>query len=116
MDRTTPPKVYKADTSSAEASTAQALVAQSGSKASDDAPIDDDTDLLNLVVAVSWTGCWTSFLPQKYWPDPGKSDDPVFVTLDVGLALSVFSHEDVECDFLMRSWLASLVLLPSSNF
>jgi hypothetical protein len=53
MDRTTPPKMYKANTSSAEASTAQALVAQSGSKASDDAPIDDDTDLLNLAAVVS---------------------------------------------------------------
>jgi hypothetical protein len=53
MDRTTPPKMYKANTSSTEASTAQALVAQSGSKASDDAPIDDDTDLLNLAAVVS---------------------------------------------------------------
>jgi hypothetical protein len=57
-----------------------------------------------------------SFLPQKYWPDLGKLDGPVFVTPDAGLAISVFSHEDVECDFWMRSWLASLVLLPSANF
>jgi hypothetical protein len=53
MDRTTLPKVDKADTSSVEAPTAQALVAQSGSKASDDAPVDDDPDLLNFVTAVS---------------------------------------------------------------
>jgi hypothetical protein len=53
MDRTTPPKVDKVDTSSAEASTAQALVAQSRSKALDDAHVDDDLDLLNVVAAVS---------------------------------------------------------------
>jgi hypothetical protein len=28
-----------------------------GSKASDDAPIDDNLDLLNFTVAVSWIGC-----------------------------------------------------------
>jgi hypothetical protein len=50
MDRTTPPKV---DTSSTEASMAQALVAQSRSKALDDAHVDDDLDLLNVVAAVS---------------------------------------------------------------
>jgi hypothetical protein len=53
IDRTTTPKVDKADTSSAETPTAQALVARSGSKASDDAPVDDDLDLLNFVAAVS---------------------------------------------------------------
>jgi hypothetical protein len=53
MDRTTSPKVDKADTLSAEASTAQALVARSGSKAPDDAPVDNDPDLLNLAAAVS---------------------------------------------------------------
>jgi hypothetical protein len=116
MDRTTPPKVYKADTSSAEASMAQALVTRSGSKTLNDAPIDDDPDLLNLAMAVSWTGCWMSFLPQKYWPNPGKPDGLVFVTPDAGFALSVFSHEDVKGDFWMRSWLASLILLPSVNF
>jgi hypothetical protein len=55
--------VDKADTSLAEALTAQALVVRSGSKTLDDAPIDDDPVLLNFVVAVSWIGCWTSFLP-----------------------------------------------------
>jgi hypothetical protein len=38
------------------------------------------------------------------------------VTPDVGIAISIFIHENVEDDFLMRLWLASLVLLPSANF
>jgi hypothetical protein len=38
------------------------------------------------------------------------------MTPDPGLAISVFSHEDVEGDFWTRSWLASLILLPSTNF
>jgi hypothetical protein len=80
MDRTTPPQVDKADTSSTEAPTTQALVARLGSKAPNDAPIDDDPDLLNFTAAVSWTGCWTSFLPQKYWSDPGKPDGPIWET------------------------------------
>jgi hypothetical protein len=46
----------------------------------------------------------------------GKPDGLIFATLDVGLAISVFSHEDVECNFCMRSWFASLILLPSANF
>jgi hypothetical protein len=53
MDHTTPLKVHKADTSSVEASIAQALVARSGSKAPNDAHVDDDPDLLNFVVVVS---------------------------------------------------------------
>jgi hypothetical protein len=57
-----------------------------------------------------------SFLPQKYWPDPGKPDGPVFVTPDAGPVISVFSHEDVEGGFQMKSRLASLVLLPSDFF
>jgi hypothetical protein len=35
---------------------------------------------------------------------------------DAGLAISIFSHEDVKGDFWTRSWLASLVLLPLANF
>jgi hypothetical protein len=116
MDYTTPPKVDKADTSSPKVPTAQTLVAQSRSKASDDAPVDNDPDLLNLATTVSWVGWWTSFLSQKYWPDLGKLDGPVFVTPDADLAISVFSHEDVEGGFWMRSWLAFLVLLPLDNF
>jgi hypothetical protein len=46
----------------------------------------------------------------------GKPDGLIYVTPDDGLAISVFSHEDVEGDFWMRSWLTSLVLLPSANF
>jgi hypothetical protein len=80
---------------------------------SDDAPIDD---LLNFVATVPWIGCWMSFLPHKYGLDTGKLDGPVFTTPNVGLAVSVFSHEDIECDFSMKSWLASLILLPSANF
>jgi hypothetical protein len=38
------------------------------------------------------------------------------VTSNAGLAISIFSHEDVEGDFWTRSWLASLVLLPLANF
>jgi hypothetical protein len=63
MDRTILPKVDKIDISSAEAPSAQALVAQLESKVSDDAPVDDDPDLLNFVTAVSWIGCRTNFLP-----------------------------------------------------
>jgi hypothetical protein len=57
-----------------------------------------------------------SFLLQKYWPDPRKLDDLVIVTPDAGLAISVFSHEDVKGGFWTRSWLASLILLPSASF
>jgi hypothetical protein len=74
MDYTTPSKVDKTDTSSSKVPMAQALVAQSVSKASDDASVDDDPDLLNFTTTVSWVGWWTSFLSQKYWPDLGKSD------------------------------------------
>jgi hypothetical protein len=48
--------VDKIDTSSAEAPTAQALATRSGSKAPNDAPIYDDSDLLNFAVVVSWIG------------------------------------------------------------
>jgi hypothetical protein len=57
MDHTTPSKVDKTDTSSAEAPMAQALVARSRSKASNDAPVVNDPNLLNFVVIVSWIGC-----------------------------------------------------------
>jgi hypothetical protein len=60
-------------------------------------------------------GCWTNSLPQKYRPDLGKPDGPVFTSLDAGPALSVFIHEDIEGSFQMISRLASLVLLPSTN-
>jgi hypothetical protein len=57
-----------------------------------------------------------SFLPQKYWPNLGKPDGPVLASPDAGLAISIFSHEDVEGGFWTRSLLASLVLLPLANF
>jgi hypothetical protein len=63
MDRTTLSKVDKADTSSVEGPTAQALMARSRSKLSDDAPVDDDLNLLNFITAVSWIDCWMSFQP-----------------------------------------------------
>jgi hypothetical protein len=47
-------------------------------KASNDVPVDDDPDLLNFAAVVSWIVGWTSFPPQKYWPDPGKPDGLVW--------------------------------------
>jgi hypothetical protein len=41
---------------------------------SDDAPVDDDPKLLSFAAMVSRIGCWMSFLPQKNWPNLGKSD------------------------------------------
>jgi hypothetical protein len=46
----------------------------------------------------------------------GKLDGLIFMIPNANLAISVFSHEHVEDGFWMRSWLASLVLLPSTNF
>jgi hypothetical protein len=53
MVRATLSKVDKADTSSVEAPTAQALVARPESKAPDDTPFDDDPNFLNFIVAAS---------------------------------------------------------------
>jgi hypothetical protein len=63
------------------------------------APDNDDPSLLNFVMVVSWIGHRMSFLPMKYWLHPGKSDGPVFMAPDAGLATSVFSHEDIESNF-----------------
>jgi hypothetical protein len=57
MVRTTPPREDKVGTSSVEAPTAQALVARSGSKASDDNLADDDPELLNFHVTESEIVC-----------------------------------------------------------
>jgi hypothetical protein len=57
MDCTTPPKEDKVDTSSMEAPTARALMAQPKSKALDDNLGDDDPDLLNFVVVGSEIAC-----------------------------------------------------------
>jgi hypothetical protein len=62
MVRTTPPKMDKADASSVRSPTAQALVARLGSKTPNDAPADDDPDLLNFTAALSWIVGWTGFL------------------------------------------------------
>jgi hypothetical protein len=62
MVRTTPPKVDKVDTSSAEAPTTQALVAQQGSKETDGNPTNDHPVLPNFIVAESWITCWISSL------------------------------------------------------
>jgi hypothetical protein len=57
MVHTTPPKEDNVDTSSAEASTAQALVARPGSKAPDDNLADDDPVLLNFAAVESEIVC-----------------------------------------------------------
>jgi hypothetical protein len=62
MARTTLPKEDKAGTSSMKAPMAQVLVARSGSKTLDDAPIDFDSELLKFVMQVSWIGCRMSLL------------------------------------------------------
>jgi hypothetical protein len=62
MDRTTPAKVDKVDTSLVEPPTSQALVARSKSKASDAPSVDDDPDLLNFNAEVSWIGRRMNFL------------------------------------------------------
>jgi hypothetical protein len=63
MAHNTPPKEDKIGTSSAEDPMAQALVSRLGSKASDDALADDDSDLLNFDTTVSWIGRRTNVLP-----------------------------------------------------
>jgi hypothetical protein len=60
MVRTTLPKVGKVGTPLAEVPTAQALVARSGSKMSDDDLVDDDPVLLNFTAAESEIVCQTS--------------------------------------------------------
>jgi hypothetical protein len=63
MDHTTLPKEDKVGTSSMEAPMAQTLVTRSRSKTPNDAPIDDNFELLNFVAVVSWIGCRRSLLP-----------------------------------------------------
>jgi hypothetical protein len=60
MVHTTLPKVGKVGTPLAEVPTAQALVARSGSKMSDDDLVDDDPVLLNFTAAESEIVCQTS--------------------------------------------------------
>jgi hypothetical protein len=61
MVHTTLPRVNKKGTSLAEVPTAQALAAQSGSKALDDNLADDDPSLLNLTVVEFEIVCRMSF-------------------------------------------------------
>jgi hypothetical protein len=103
MVRTTPPKEDKVDTSSAEVPTAQALAAQSRSKALDDSLVDDDPVLLNFDAVESKIVCWTSSRLWKFWPDSGKPNCPfrisdclIFVTSDAGPPFLVLGHENVE--------------------
>jgi hypothetical protein len=84
MVRTTPPKVDKVDTSSAEAPMAQALVALPGSKALDDNSVDDDADLLNFTAVVSWNACRMTSQLQRCWSNSGKLDCPVWDSLWFG--------------------------------
>jgi hypothetical protein len=77
MVRTTPFKEDKVGTSSAEAPTAQALVARPRSKVPNDDLADDDPDLLNFDVAESEIVCQTSSRLQRCWPDSRKLDCPI---------------------------------------
>jgi hypothetical protein len=72
------------------------LVTRPGSKVLDDTPFDDDANLLNFVMAVSWMACWTSCQLQNYWFDPEKLDDLIFTLRDTGPAFPVLSHEYVK--------------------
>jgi hypothetical protein len=74
VDRTTPPKEDKVDTSSVEAPTAQASVARPESKASDGNLGDDAPDLLNVPVVRFEIACQMSSRLQMRWPDSGKQD------------------------------------------
>jgi hypothetical protein len=78
MDRTTPPKENKVGTSSAEAPTAQALVARQKSGAPDDNLSGDAPNLMNAAVVGFETTCRTSSQLQMCWPDSGKPDCPIW--------------------------------------
>jgi hypothetical protein len=115
MVHTTLPKQDKADTSSVEAPTAQALVARPGSETPDDSLADDDPNLLNFAAGNSEIICRMSSWLQNYWSNSGKVGCPVwnldgsfFVPHDAGPAILVLGHEDVEGGL----W-AALRLAPS---
>jgi hypothetical protein len=99
MVHTTLPKV---DTSSAEAPTVWALVTRPGSKAPDDNLADDDPDLLNHAMVESGIASWMSSLLQRYWPDSGKPEGPIFA----------LGYEDVEGGLWVLLWLVPLIFLP----
>jgi hypothetical protein len=77
MARTTLHKEGKVSTSSMEASMAQALVAQPGSKALDDNLADYDPNLLSFNAVESDIIYRTSSRLQKSWPNSWNSDCPV---------------------------------------
>jgi hypothetical protein len=54
MVYTTPPKVDKMDTSSADSPTTRALVDRPGSKAPNDNPRNEDPTLLNFTAVAFW--------------------------------------------------------------
>jgi hypothetical protein len=81
MVRTTPPKDDKVCTSSLKAPIAQALVARSGNKVQDDNLAHDDPDLLNFDAVESEIVCRMSSYLQKYWPDSGKLDCPIWYSI-----------------------------------
>jgi hypothetical protein len=68
----------KVGTSSADALTAQALVARLGSKAPNDNITDDDPDPLNFTAAESKIVCRMSSRLRRCWPDSGKLSSLVF--------------------------------------
>jgi hypothetical protein len=74
MVRTTLPKEDKVDTSSVEAPTAPAFVAQPGSKTSDDNFTEDDPGLLNFVTIESKIISQMSSRLQRFWPDSRQPD------------------------------------------
>jgi hypothetical protein len=113
---TTLPKVDKVDASSVVAPTVLPLLARPGSKAPNYTPIDDDPNLLNFAMAASWIASWMSCEPQRYWPNLGKPDGPVFALTYIGHAFPVLSHEDVESGLWARLWLGPLIFLPLSIF
>jgi hypothetical protein len=78
MDRTTPPKENKEGTSSAEAPTAQALVARQKSGAPDDNLGGDAPDLMNAAVVGFETSCQTSSQLQMCWSGLEKPDCPIW--------------------------------------
>jgi hypothetical protein len=78
MVHTSPPKEDKVGTTSAEATTAEALVARPESKALDDNLADDDPDLLNFYTAESKIICRMSSQLQRCWLDLGKPECPVW--------------------------------------
>jgi hypothetical protein len=115
MVHSTLSKENKVGTSSVEAPTAQALMAQSGSKVLDDNLTDDDPDLLDFNIEKSEIVCRGADLTQgNRTIQFGILDGPVFMPPDAGSTFLVLGHEDVEGVLWVSLRLAPLVLLPSA--